>query len=146
VGLLASLPRLGIPVPRCSGWAGRPEDLGWAFGPASRPPSDSWPGLRPVSRVGRRLTPGWAGRRLSPGWAPRALGWAFSALACPGWVIPAFGRSSARRPAGLPPLQRAPVIAGTMAPEKSWCLVECPARWEPQEEGVMNTAARFFLS
>jgi hypothetical protein len=33
-----------------------------------------------------------------------------------------------------------------MAPEKSWCLVECPARWEPQEEGVMNTAARFSLS
>jgi hypothetical protein len=33
-----------------------------------------------------------------------------------------------------------------MAPEKSWCLVECPARWEPQEEGVMNIAARFSLS
>jgi hypothetical protein len=33
-----------------------------------------------------------------------------------------------------------------MAPEKSWCLVKCPARWEPQEEGVMNTAARFSLS
>jgi hypothetical protein len=29
---------------------------------------------------------------------------------------------------------------------KSWCLAECPARWEPQEEGVMNTAARFSLS
>jgi hypothetical protein len=38
------------------------------------------------------------------------------------------------------------LIAGMMAPEKSWCLVECPARWEPQEEGVMNTAARFSLS
>jgi hypothetical protein len=33
-----------------------------------------------------------------------------------------------------------------MAPEKSWCLVEWPARWEPQEEGVMNIAARFSLS
>jgi hypothetical protein len=33
-----------------------------------------------------------------------------------------------------------------MAPEKSWCLVECLARWEPQEEGVMNTAVRFSLS
>jgi hypothetical protein len=33
-----------------------------------------------------------------------------------------------------------------MAPEKSWCLVECPARWEPQEERVMNIAARFSLS
>jgi hypothetical protein len=33
-----------------------------------------------------------------------------------------------------------------MTLEKSWCLVECPARWEPQEEGVMNTTARFFLS
>jgi hypothetical protein len=33
-----------------------------------------------------------------------------------------------------------------MAPEKSWCLVECPARWEPQEEGMMNIAARFSLS
>jgi hypothetical protein len=33
-----------------------------------------------------------------------------------------------------------------MAPEKSWCLVELPARWEPQEEGVMNIAARFSLS
>jgi hypothetical protein len=38
------------------------------------------------------------------------------------------------------------VLAGMMAPEKSWCLVECPARWEPQEEGMMNTAARFSLS
>jgi hypothetical protein len=38
------------------------------------------------------------------------------------------------------------MIAGMMAPEKSWCLVECPARWEPQEEGMMNTAARFSLS
>jgi hypothetical protein len=38
------------------------------------------------------------------------------------------------------------LIAGMMAPEKSWCLVECPAHWEPQEEGVMNTAARFSLS
>jgi hypothetical protein len=38
------------------------------------------------------------------------------------------------------------VIAGMMAPEKSWCLVESLARWEPQEEGVMNTAARFSLS
>jgi hypothetical protein len=38
------------------------------------------------------------------------------------------------------------LIAGMMAPEKSWCLVECPARWEPQEEGMMNTAARFSLS
>jgi hypothetical protein len=33
-----------------------------------------------------------------------------------------------------------------MALEKSWCLVECPARWEPQEEGVMNIAARSSLS
>jgi hypothetical protein len=33
-----------------------------------------------------------------------------------------------------------------MAPENSWCLVEYPARWEPQEEGVMNTVARFSLS
>jgi hypothetical protein len=33
-----------------------------------------------------------------------------------------------------------------MAPENSWCLVECPAHWEPQEEGVMNIAARFSLS
>jgi hypothetical protein len=40
----------------------------------------------------------------------------------------------------------AALIAGMMAPEKSWCLVECPAHWEPQEEGVMNTAARFSLS
>jgi hypothetical protein len=39
-----------------------------------------------------------------------------------------------------------PMIAGMMAPEKSWWLVECPARWEPQEEGMMNTAARFSLS
>jgi hypothetical protein len=38
------------------------------------------------------------------------------------------------------------LIAGMMAPEKSWCLVESPARWEPQEEGVMNTAARFSLN
>jgi ribonuclease HI len=38
------------------------------------------------------------------------------------------------------------LIAGMMAPEKSWCLVECPAHWEPQEEGMMNTAARFSLS
>jgi hypothetical protein len=38
------------------------------------------------------------------------------------------------------------MIAGMMAPEKSWCLVECLARWEPQEEGVINTAARFSLS
>jgi hypothetical protein len=38
------------------------------------------------------------------------------------------------------------LIAGLMAPEKSWCLVECPARWEPQEEGVMNIAAKFSLS
>jgi hypothetical protein len=38
------------------------------------------------------------------------------------------------------------LIARMMAPEKSWCLVECPARWEPQEEGVMSTAARFSLS
>jgi hypothetical protein len=38
------------------------------------------------------------------------------------------------------------VIAGMMAPEKSWCLVESPARWKPQEEGVMNTAARFSLN
>jgi hypothetical protein len=33
-----------------------------------------------------------------------------------------------------------------MLPEKSWCLVELPAHWEPQEEGVMNIAARFSLS
>jgi hypothetical protein len=38
------------------------------------------------------------------------------------------------------------VIAGMMAPEKSWCLVESPAHWKPQEEGVMNTAARFSLN
>jgi hypothetical protein len=38
------------------------------------------------------------------------------------------------------------LIAGIMAPEKSWCLVECPARWEPQEEGMMSTAARFSLN
>jgi hypothetical protein len=38
------------------------------------------------------------------------------------------------------------LIAGMMAPEKSWCLVECPARWEPQEEGMMNIATRFSLS
>jgi hypothetical protein len=31
-----------------------------------------------------------------------------------------------------------------MAPKKRWCPVELPARWEPQEEGVMSTAARFF--
>jgi hypothetical protein len=35
------------------------------------------------------------------------------------------------------------MIAGMMAPEKSWCLVECPARWEPQEEGMMSIAASF---
>jgi hypothetical protein len=38
------------------------------------------------------------------------------------------------------------LIAGMMAPDKSWCLVEIPARWEPQEEGVMNTTARFSLN
>jgi hypothetical protein len=38
------------------------------------------------------------------------------------------------------------MIAGMVVPEKSWCLVECPACWEPQEEGMMNTAARFSLS
>jgi hypothetical protein len=38
------------------------------------------------------------------------------------------------------------MIAGMMAPEKSWRLVEYPARWEPQEEGMMSTAARFSLN
>jgi hypothetical protein len=54
-----------------------------------------------------------------------------------------FANSINCKPGTLP---FAYLIAGMMAPEKSWCLVECPARWEPQEEGVMNTAARFSLS
>jgi hypothetical protein len=39
-----------------------------------------------------------------------------------------------------------PTDCWLMVPEKSWCLVECPARWEPQDEGVMNISARFSLS
>jgi hypothetical protein len=42
------------------------------------------------------------------------------------------------------------VSPNTVAPRRSQLaprlLVEWPARWEPQEEGVMNIAARFSLS
>jgi hypothetical protein len=37
-------------------------------------------------------------------------------------------------------------LHGVVTGPATWLLVDWPARWEPQEEGVMNIAARFFLS